>query len=193
MAYRDESCHLWMSHVKYIHEVIFCGVWDMIHICDITHSNVWNTAFTCATYCSHKCDTSYAYVWHDTFACETWLIHMWHDSSLYAMAILIPSSCLRRMGHDSFIPIHNGDMPHLYKWSRHTCDVIHSSVTKRIHVCYDTFQFLRLLRGVWYMTHSHRRRTSFIYVTWLMHMWHDSFIMVTCLIHICDMTYSYVI
>ena len=50
------------------------------------------------------------------------------------------------------------------------------------------------------MTHSHVWHGAFICVTWLIHMcdmmnsyvWHDAIIFVTWLIHMCDMTHSYV-
>jgi len=71
----------------------------LVHMCDVTHSNVWHDSFTSVTWllhvCAmprshvwhascicvpplvHRCDVTYANVWHDSFTCVTWLMHMY--------------------------------------------------------------------------------------------------------------------
>jgi len=141
--------HQFSSHVSFI-----CVTW-LIHVCDMTLSDVWHYVFICITWRIHMCDmphsdvwhasfrrVTHSYVWHASFICVTCLIHMcdiphsyvWHDS-------FICVTCL----------IHMCDMPHSYVWHAsfrrvtcltHMCDMPHS------YVWHDSFA------GACDMTHS---------------------------------------
>jgi len=51
----------------------------LIHMCDMTHSCVWNDAFMCVTWCIHMCDITHSYVCHDSFMCDMTHACVWHD------------------------------------------------------------------------------------------------------------------
>ena len=177
--------HTWHTLIRVWHETWLIHVCDMtrsnlwhdsiirltwfIHVCDTTHSIVWHYSFICVTWLIHVCDTTHSYVWHDSFICVTWLIHVYDMTH-------------SNVWHCSFICV---------TWLIHMCDMTHSCAWHDSSMCFTWFAHMRD------MTHSYVWHDSFIFVTWLIHMcdmphsnvWHDSFICVTRLIHVCDMTH----
>jgi hypothetical protein len=148
------TCDMTLSYV--------CVTWH-IHMCDRTHSYVWQDTFICVTGHIHMCDMTHSYVWQDTFICVTgliicvpWHIHM-RDKTL---------SCVT--------------------WIKYVCDMICSWVWGRVR-----YSFIRVPQPIriCYVTHLYVRPDSFIRATQRIHMydvthpWHDSFTCVTH--HIC--------
>ena len=89
VSHMNESCHIRMSH----NESPFCRTWTemctrqaahdsfkcvtrLIHMCDRTHSYVWQDSCICVTGCIHMCDRTHSYVWQNSFTCVPRLIHM---------------------------------------------------------------------------------------------------------------------
>jgi len=112
-----------------------------IHVCDTTHSRVWNDLFIRVTWLIHMCDMTDAYVWHDSFTCVTWLIHMcdmthsyvWHGSFICVKWLTIMCDMTHSyVWHDSLIRA---------TWLTHMCDVnymcdmIFVRVTRLIQFC----------------------------------------------------------
>jgi len=81
----------------------------LIHMCDMTHSQVRHDSFMCMTWlvCMTRfypeyvqCNIAHTYVWHDSFPCVTWLIpmcdmthsHAWHNSSICVLTRCAESS-----------------------------------------------------------------------------------------------------
>ena len=91
---RDRIYHAYLnSVVSYFRRVdsFMCVTW-LSHVCDMTHSCVWQDSFMCVTWLIHVWDMTHAYVSLDlvicvtrhihfmsrqSFICVTWLIHMW--------------------------------------------------------------------------------------------------------------------
>jgi len=160
-----------------------CVVW-LIHMCDVTHSDVWCDSFICVTWLIHMCGVTHSYVWLDSFAYVTWLMHM-YDASRQLSKYVYDLRCVSRDGYlfvtwlirmcaesqvyawcDSFIcvtwPIHIHDVTRLCAtWLTHMNDV---TLTWLLSIC-D-------------MSHSYVCRVSCICVMGL--------------IHTCDVTHSYV-
>ena len=94
------------------------------------------------------------------------------------------------------------DMPHS---SRCVLRVYRAYTAHVPHICadsymrHDSFIYETWLIHIWDMTHAYMRHASFIYETWLIHIWdmthsymrHDSFIYETWLIHTWDMPHAY--
>jgi len=122
------QCAIWLFHVW--HDSFICET-RRIHMCDMTHSNVWHCSFGTSHPNLFKFDGE-----NDTFQCETWLIHTWdltHSCvSLGSFGSQPPTtlivierrahSCVR---HDLFVHatwlIHMSDMAlcnvtHPYEW-----------------------------------------------------------------------------
>jgi len=126
-----DSCVYWLVHTRlyvYMHSLDIA----LIHMCDMTHSYVWHSAFIFGTWVIRMCDIAHSYVWHDVFICETWLIHMWDRTYSY-------------LGHDSFIRV---------IWLIHVRDTIH------LHVWHDSFTCGTWLIHMCDMTHSHERHDN---------------------------------
>jgi len=164
-----------------------------IHVCDVTHSCVQRDSFICK--CAREsvcvyCLNSSVLVRVDAFMCVTWLMHICNltyscvqrDSFICKCARAGVCVCLlnsflllsresfmcatwrdSHMWHDSIICWTN-----LFK---HLTKLTYSYVTCLIH------------------TSGH---DTFVFVTWLVHMWYDVFLQVTWLIRICDIARSYV-
>ena len=47
----------------------------LMHMCDMTHSQVWHAAFTSVTSLIHMCDMPHSFVWQAAFTSVTCLIH----------------------------------------------------------------------------------------------------------------------
>jgi len=81
----------------------------LIHMCGMTHLDVWLDSFTYVTWLIHMCDMTHSHVWHDSSICVTWLIHdseMTHlnerrDSFIY-VPWLMWSSYILRLQMDAF-------------------------------------------------------------------------------------------
>ena len=86
------AIHPFSSHVSFI-----CVTW-LIHVCDMTLSDVWHYLFICITWRIHKCDMPHSDVWHASFRRVT------HSYVRHASFIGVP--CL----------IHMCDMPHSDMW-----------------------------------------------------------------------------
>jgi len=41
----------------------------LVHMCDMTHLDVWHDSFTCVTWLIHTCDMTHSRVWHVPFTC----------------------------------------------------------------------------------------------------------------------------
>jgi len=154
-----------------------CGVWSMrapphswstwlIHMCDMTYSQVWRDSCICVTWLIHMCDMTHPYVWRDLFICVTWLMWSLVDESTSALIVDMNDMNMNKSSHT-------------YDKSSHTYEVkshIRSHVTHmNTHRWYDLFTCVTRLIHMCDMTYSQ--------------MWHDLFICVTWLIHMCDITH----
>jgi len=123
------------------HDAFIRVTW-LIHMCDMTHSDVWHDSSRCVTWLIQMCDMTHSYVtWlirmsHMTHFIRdmthiyvTWLIHMWHDSFIFDMTHSY-TNCLIPMWHDLFI-----------------CDMTQSHVTCQVIVTF-------VMSHVWHMNES---------------------------------------
>jgi len=174
----------------------------LIHVCDISHSDVWRDSFIyviiCVTWLIHTCDMTHSYVWHDSFICVTWLIHMcdmthsymWHDSLVCVTWLVtwrIPVS-VQRCNEDK----------ECVTWLMHMCDMAHSYVWHDSSILWhDSFMFKSSVCVCLNYMSLQLNDEAKVCVTWIIHMcdmthsyvWHDAFIRVTWPTHTCDITY----
>jgi len=54
------------ADMTYAHISCMCVTW-LIHVCDMTHSCVWQDSFMCVTWLIHVCDMTHSCVWHDSY------------------------------------------------------------------------------------------------------------------------------
>ena len=115
-------CGTWL--IQMWHD-LFMGVTWLVHMWDMTHSNVRHDSFTCETWLIHMYDVTHSSVGHDSFKCDmtrscvgldlftcgTWLIHMW-DMTHWLVHMWDMTHWL----------VHMWDMTHLYvKLDSSTC------------------------------------------------------------------------
>jgi len=98
------------------------------------------------------CDMTHSYAWQDSFICVTSRIHMLDSIHMCNET----HSCVC---HDSFISV---------TWLIHTCDRTHSYVCHNSLICVTWLNSCVWRVSFMYaMTHSYKRRDTFIYVPWL--------------------------
>ena len=102
--------------------LLICVTW-LIHMCDMTHRDVWHESFICVTWLQTPQTPPLpflwqGFMWHDSFICVTWLIatcdtnhlYVWHDSFKCVTQLIYVFKCPR----------------HIYKY---TCARVY------IHIC----------------------------------------------------------
>ena len=78
VTYINESCHVYkwvLSHCTLMHTHYMthsCVTW-LIHMFDMTHSQVWHDSSIYVTGLIYIRDTTHLYTWHDSFIHVTWL------------------------------------------------------------------------------------------------------------------------
>jgi len=139
------------SHVG--HYSFVCAI-SLVHMCDMTHSHMWNDSSTYVTWIIHRstshhvindmCDRTHSYVRHDSFICATWLIHMCNMMHSYVQ-------------HNSFVSvliIHVCHMTHLCL----ICDMTHSYV-RYIWISFwdvtHSYAITELVKSIIHTTTSH--------------------------------------
>ena len=171
-----------------------------IHMRDMPHSYVWHNSFVCVTWLIHMCDMTHLYVWRDSFVCVTWLIHMcgmipscvWHDSIIsawYDSPKRYPaqydasnSACQQQ--------VCALDMVHSFIWDdASNCNTTRPYVTRLLQMRDVTHPYITCL--VHKISSKVSRIRFCIYVTWLIHMWHDSFTGYPAKCHAFDSAYTW--
>ena len=71
--------------------VAFLNVY-IIHLCEMTHLQVWHDSFKCVPWFIHTRDTTHSCLWHTSFICMsiTWpnRMYVWHKSSISIRSLI---------------------------------------------------------------------------------------------------------
>jgi len=178
----------------------FMRVTCHIHMWDMPHSYLWHDSFVCVTWLIHMCNMTHLYVWRGSFVCVTWLIHMcgmipscvWHDSIISAWYDSPKKYPAKYDASDSACPqqVCALDMVHSFTWDDASkYNTTHPYVTRLLHMRDVTHPYIRWL--VHKMSSKVSRIRFCIYVTWLIHMWHDSFTGCPAKCHTFDSAYMW--
>jgi len=196
-----------MTHAYVWHDLCTCVTW-LNRLCAMTHAQVWHDLYICVTWLIRMCGVTHAYLRLDSFihsyvcawdhqirspslfwgdVTQLWTIHWriitriqpWTNHHTYA-AINEYSHVCRSDVPDICCGVLQCVAVFCSVWARH---FIH------IHVYAGGMSHIFMSEAFHsYMGHdsSDMGHYSFIYRTWLIHMW--SFIFVTRLVFTCDMT-----
>ena len=73
----------------------------LIHMCDMTHSNVWHNSFACVTLLIHVCDMTHSPIW-----CDSHMAGRYHLCCAYAKltcTLRLATLCNTLQHSDSFV------------------------------------------------------------------------------------------
>ena len=184
------KCSVGMNHTFASYHSFSCVPW-LLHIYDMTQSNLWHDSFMFVTLHTHTCHMTHSLVSHDSFFGVAWLIllcamtysYVWHDSFICVTCLLYMCAIAHSdVWHASFFCV---------TWPIILCAMTHS------YVWHDSFLCVTWLLHTCPITHAYVWHDSFFGVIWLIllratnhsYVWHDSFMCVTWLIYVCDMTH----
>jgi len=156
-----------------------CNMAWLIHVCDVTHSNVWHDLFICVTRLIHVCAMKHLHVWHDPSMRESWL-----ELSYSPPTNLLPDPFVENKKQDANM------------WMNHvTYDWGFSNPNESCHIWMGRVPYEHVMppicdntkTGCEYMT-----QVAYSHMAWPIHMWHDAQGAVGASVRIYDSTVCFV-